>query len=128
MKNPSRSAGQRPEPPLFADNPFLEILYDSVCRELHVLPGEDFVEQVRRWCNALRVMDDLKPRTRHEWFLAADVTIKQFDALHSLIEYQRESPKSRTRMKSGMAFVAKTKTMQDALNHYESLRKASDSA
>jgi hypothetical protein len=68
-------------------------------------------------------MTALDPRTRYEWFAAADVTTKQFAALHMLALYQRKGITATTKRRRGLALVERTQVMQDALSQYDMMRK-----
>ncbi len=116
---------QRPNSRNFQDNPFIEGLFESVCNKIYVLRDETFVDQARRWTQALSVMSKLQPRTRHEWFLAADVTIMQFSALHSLALCQRRGIAAKTKQKYWLEYIARTQEMQDAMLRYKRLQKRS---
>ncbi|MDR3531510.1 MAG: hypothetical protein P4L90_13285 [Rhodopila sp.] len=104
------------------DDPFLELLFAAMCRNLFVLPGETFVDQARRWTDALNFTADLKPRDQQEWLRAADVTMKQFSAIYSLVMRKRRGISQKQRMKHGQDFLAHAKAMQDARLRYELLR------
>ena len=118
-------SNQSPNPRNFQDNPFIEGLFESVCNKIYVLRDETFVDQARRWTQALSVMSKLQPRTRHEWFLAADVTIMQFSALHSLALCQRRGIAAKTKQKYWLEYIARTQEMQDAMLRYKRLQKRS---
>ncbi len=64
----------------------------------------------------------LKPRNEQEWLQAADVTTKQFEALHSLELYRRKGSSAKQRLAYATDFVHHAKAMQDARLRYELLR------
>ncbi len=113
----------RPDPASFQDNRFLEVLLYSVCETLEVMRGETIVDKARRWTQVLHAMTALDPRTRYEWFVAADVTTKQFAALHMLALYQRKGITAKTKRRRGLELVERTQTMQDALSRYDTMRR-----
>ena len=103
--------------------PFLEVLLAAVCKSIPIRRNESFVDQVRRWTEALAAMTALQPNTRYEWYLAADVAMKQLIALHSLALYQRKGVTGKAKQKHGLDFISQTKAMQDALLRYDLSRK-----
>lgn len=106
------------------DDPFLEALFSAICRNLFVLPGETFVDQARRWTDALNFTAALRPRTQQEWLQAADVTIEQFSAIHSLVMRKRRSIPPKQRAKHEQDFLEHAKAMQDARLRYDLLRQS----
>jgi len=110
-----------PVPP---DDPFLESLFATMCRGLFVLPGETFIDQARRWADALRFTVALKPRDEQEWVRAADVTMKQFGAIHSLVMRKRRGITAAQRSLHDQNFLARAKEMQDARLRYDLLWKS----
>jgi hypothetical protein len=110
--------------PIPPDNPFLESLFGSMCRHLFVLPGETFVDQARRWTDALGFTASLQPRDQEEWLQAADVTMKQFSAIHSLVMRKRRGISRAQRCQYDQDFLANAKAMQDARLRYDLLRKS----
>ena len=116
---------ERPDPQSFQDIPFIEGLFESVCSKIYVLRNETFVDQARRWTQALSAMTKLQPKTRHEWFLAADVTIMQFSALHSLALCQRRGIAAKTKQKYRLEYIGRSQDMQDAMLRYKRLQKRS---
>jgi head-tail adaptor len=106
------------------DDPFLESLFGAMCRSLFVLPGETFVNQTRRWTDALRFAASLKPRDEAEWLQAADVTMKQFFAIHSLIMRKRRGITQKQRARHDQDFLSNAKAMQDARLRYDLLWKS----
>ncbi len=123
MHSPSPTQDERPDPASFQDNPFLEVLLAAVCKSIPIRRNESFVDQVRRWTEALAAMTALQPNTRYEWYLAADVAMKQLIALHSLALYQRKGVTGKAKQKHGLDFISQTKAMQDALLRYDLSRK-----
>ena len=115
----------RPDPQSFQDIPFIEGLFESVCNKIYVLRHETFVDRARRWTRALSAMTQLQPKTRHEWFLAADVTIMQFSALHSLALCQRRGIAAKTKQKYRLEYIGRVQAMQDAVLRYKRLQKRS---
>jgi hypothetical protein len=113
---------ERPDPVGPRDDPFLEKLFAALCEQIFVLRGETFFDQANRWTHVLDFMASLGPRKQPEWLLAADVTLKQFRALHSLTLYRAKGVTSRQRLKHGRDFIARAKGMQDAMVNYELLR------
>lgn len=116
---------ERPDSQSFQDIPFIEGLFESVCGKIYVLRDETFVDQARRWVQALAAMTKLQPKTRHEWFLAADVTTMQFSALHSLALCQRRGIAAKTKQKHRLEYIAHMQDMQDAVLRYKRLQKRS---
>jgi head-tail adaptor len=116
-----RRAPRRPQFP--PDDPFLEALFNAMCKNLFVLPGETFVDQARRWTDALQFTAALHPRDRQEWMQAADVTIEQFSAIHSLVMRKRRDISPKQRAKHEQDFLAHAKAMQDARLRYDLLRQ-----
>ena len=116
---------ERPYARSFQDNPFIEGVFESVCDKIYVLRNETFVDQARRWVQALAAMTKLQPRTRHEWFLAADVTVMQFSALHSLALCQRRGIAAKTKQKHRLEYIARIQEMQEAVLRYKRLQKRS---
>jgi hypothetical protein len=106
------------------DDPFLEALFSAICKNLFVLPGETFVDQARRWTDALHFTAALNPRDQQEWTQAAEVTIEQFSAIHSLVMRKRRDISPRQRAKHEQDFLAHAKAMQDARLRYDLLRQS----
>jgi hypothetical protein len=106
------------------DDPFLEALFSAICRNLFVLPGETFVDQARRWTDALHFTVALHPRTQQEWLQAADVTIEQFSAIYSLVMRKRRGIPPKQRAKHEQDFLEHAKAMQDARLRYDLLRQS----
>lgn len=102
----------------------MERLFGAMCQRLFILPGETFVDQIGRWTDALRFTGLLKPRDQQEWLRAADVTMKQFSAVHSLLMRKRKGITTRQRQKHSQDFLDRAKAMQDARLHYDLLRKS----
>jgi head-tail adaptor len=117
-----RNAPHRQQIP--QDDPFLEVLFSAICRTLFVLPGETFVDQARRWTDALRFTAALNPRNEQEWLRAADVTIEQFSAIHSLVMRKRRDISPKQRAKHERDFLEHAKAMQDARLRYDLLRQS----
>jgi head-tail adaptor len=117
-----RHAGRRQ--PIPSDDPFLEALFGAMCRNLFVLPGESFVDQARRWTDALRFTAALRPRDQQEWLQAADVTIEQFSAIHCLVMRRRRDITAKQRSQHDRDFLAHAKAMHDARLRYDLLRKS----
>lgn len=109
------------------DDPFLETLLGAMCRALLPLPGENFVDQAARWTDALRFTAALKPRNQREWLRAADVTMKQFSALYSLVMRKQKGITATQRQRYDRHFLAEAKAMQDARLRYDLLRKSTAS-
>jgi len=122
LYGPLPPSEDRPDPACFQDNPFLEVLLAAVCKSIPLRRHESFVDQARRWTEALAAMIALQPNTRHEWYLAAEVAMKQFAALHSLALYQRKGATGKARQKNGLEFISLAKAMQDAMLRYELIR------
>jgi hypothetical protein len=95
-----------------------------MCRDLFVLPGETFVDRARRWTDALGFAASLKPRGQQEWLQAADVTMKQFSAIHSLVMRRRRGITRQRRAQHDRDFLAHAKAMQDARVRYNLLRQS----
>jgi hypothetical protein len=106
------------------DEPFLEALFGAMCRDLFVLPGETFVEQAQRWTEALGFTTSLGPRDQQEWLHAADVTMKHFAAIHSLLMRKRRDVPRHRRVQHSQDFLIHAKAMQDARLRYELLRQS----
>jgi hypothetical protein len=106
------------------DNPFLEALFCAICKNLFVLPGETFVNQARRWADALCFTAALRPRDEQEWLQAADVTIKQYSAIYSLVMRKRRDVSAKQRAKHEQDFLEHAKAMQDARLRYDLLRQS----
>lgn len=117
-----RNAPRRQQIP--ADDPFLEALFSAICKNLFVLPGETFVDQARRWADALHFTAALRPRDQQEWLQAADVTIEQFSAIHSLVMRKRRDISPKQRAKHEQDFLEHAKAMQDARLRYDLLRQS----
>ena len=94
-----------------------------MCRTIAVIPGESFVGQVQRWTDALRFTVSLKPRNEQEWLQAADVTMKQFSAVHSLSMRKKKGITRQQRLRHDQEFMAHAKAMQDARLRYDLMRK-----
>jgi len=122
LHSPSPPQDERPDPASFQDNPFLEVLLAAVCKAIPSRRDESFVDQARRWTEALAAMTALQPNTRYQWYMAAEVARKQFAALHSLALYQRKGASAKNKQKHGLDFIELTKAMQDALLRYDLLR------
>jgi len=116
------SADWPPQTP--RDDPFLETLFGAMCRNLLPLPGENFVDQAGRWMDALRFTASLKPRDSPEWLRAADVTMKQFSALYSLVMRKQKGITAKQRLRHDQDFLSHAKAMQDARLRYDPLRKS----
>ena len=108
----------------FPNNQFMESLFGSMCRNLPVLPNEGFIDQVRRWTDALHFTAALKPRSEQEWLHAADVTMKQFSAIHSLVMRKRRGITQKQRARYDQDFLIHAKAMQDARLLYDILRQS----
>lgn len=121
MKDQRQAPRRQQIPP---DDPFLEALLSAICRNLFVLPGETFVDQARRWADALHFTATLQPRNEQEWLQAADVTIQQFSAIHSLVMRKRRDISAKQRARHEQDFLAHAKAMQDARLRYDLLRQA----
>ena len=106
------------------DDPFLEALFSAMCRNLCAVPGETFVDQVRRWLDAWHFTVSLKPRDQQEWLQAADVTMNQFFAIHSLVMRKKKGTTERQRTRHDQDFLAYAKAMQDARLRYDLLRRS----
>ena len=104
------------------DDPFLESLFSTLGRSLFALPGETFVDQVRRWMNAWSYTVSLKPRNRPEWLQAIEVTTYQFAAVYSLVLRKRKGISQKQRMRYGQDFLTAIKAMTDARMRYDLLR------
>ena len=89
-----------------------------------MLPGETFVDQARRWTDALGFAASMKPRDQQEWLQAADVTMKQFSAIHSLVLRRRRGISRQQRARHDQDFLTHAKAMQDARLRYDLLRKS----
>jgi hypothetical protein len=113
--------GRQPVPP---DDPFLESLFSAMCRDLFVLPGETFVDRARRWTDALGFAASLRPRDQQEWLQAADVTMKQFSAIHSLVLRRQRRLTRHQRARHDLDFLAHADAMQDARKRYDLLRQS----
>lgn len=111
-----------PDPAEPEDDPFLERLFATMCRHIYVLKGETFVDQARRWGEALSFMAALKPRTEHEWLLASDVAMKHLFALHSLALGRAKGLRMKQRLKHGRDFILHARTMHAAQMHYDLVR------
>jgi hypothetical protein len=111
-----------PDPAEPHDDPFLERLFETMCKYIYVLRGETFVDQARRWTEALRFMAAMKPRTEQEWLLAADVAMKHLFALHSLALGRAKGVGMKARMRHGKDFIAHARTMHAAQLHYDLMR------
>lgn len=109
------------------DDAFLETLFGAMCRTLIPLPGENFVDRAARWTDALHFTASLKPRDRNEWLRAADVTMKQFSAVHSLVMRKRKGITPKQRLRYDQDFLTHAKAMQDARLRYDLLRKSGTS-
>jgi hypothetical protein len=118
---PDRSPPNRHQP-IPRDEPFLEALFGVLCRDLFVLPGETFVDQAQRWTDALGFVASLGPRDQPEWLQAADVTMKHFAAVHSLLMRKRQDVPRHRRVQHSQDFLVRAKAMQDARLRYELLR------
>ena len=90
-----------------------------MCESLFVLPGETFVDQARRWIDALYFTALLKPRDQREWLCAADVTLKQYAAVYSLVMQKRKGITAAQRQKHSRDYIDRAKAMQDARRHYD---------
>jgi hypothetical protein len=110
--------------PIPRDEPFLEDLFAAMCRDLFMLPGENFVDQARRWTDALGFVASLGPRNQEEWLQAADVTVKHFAAIHSLLMRKRRDVPRHRRAQYCQDFLTCAKAMQDARLRYELLRQS----
>jgi hypothetical protein len=117
---------ERPNPTGLKDDPFLEQLFETMCRHLFVLRGDSFVDQANRWAHALRYMASLKPVTQPEWLLAADVTMQHFFALHSLALGRGKGVRMKRRIAHGKEFIARAMTMHAARLRYDLLKATSD--
>ena len=106
------------------DDPFLETLFGAMCRDLLALPGESFVDQAARWTDALRFTASLKPRDQQEWLRAADVTIKQFSAVYSLVMRKQKGITAKQRLRYDKDFLLHAKAMQNARLRYDLMRKS----
>jgi hypothetical protein len=111
-----------PDPAGPIDDPFLERLFATMCEHIFVLDGETFVDQAQRWTGAFGFMAALKPRTRREWLLAADVTMKHLFAQHSLVLGRAKGLRVKQRAKYGRDFIARAKTLHTAQLQYELVR------
>ncbi len=111
-----------PDPAGPKDDPFLERLFGTMCRHIDVLPDETFVDQARRWIDALRYMAALKPRTEAEWLLASDVAMKHMFALHSLALGRTKGVTMKQRLKHGRDFIRHARAVHAAQLHYDLLR------
>ena len=123
MQNQPPFPDDRPDPASFQDDPFLEVLLEMICRDIYVLRGETFVDQARRWTEVLRVITELDPRNRHEWFLAAEVTRMRFAALHSLALYEAAREGTKIKRKHGLTMATRTLEMQETMRRYERVQK-----
>jgi predicted component of type VI protein secretion system len=94
-----------------------------MCRDLFVLPGETFVDRARRWTDALGFVVALHPRNQQEWLQAADVTMKQFSAIYSLVMRRQRGLSRLQRAGYDLDFLAHAKAMQEARERYELLRQ-----
>ena len=106
-----------------SDDPFLEALFSGICGHLFVLPGETFVDQARRWTDALRFTAALRPRNEQEWLQAADVTVEQFSAIYSLVMRKRRDISAKQRARYEQEFLDHAKAMQDARLRYDLMRQ-----
>jgi hypothetical protein len=104
------------------DDPFMERLLRAMCQNIPALPGETFVDEARRWVAVLKATASLKPRDQPEWLRAADVTMAQFFAVHSLLMQDFPGISAKQRLKRGQDFVLHTKAMRDARVRYDLLR------
>ncbi len=100
----------------------MERLFGALCGTLFRLPGETFVDEAARWMDALTFMAALQPRDEREWLVAADVTMKQFSAAHSLLMRKRKGISARQRLQHGQDFLDRAKAMHDARLRYDLLR------
>jgi hypothetical protein len=120
LRDQRQGGSHRPIP---RDDPFLESLFGALCRDLFVLPGETFVDRARRWTDALGFAASLNPRNQQEWLQAADVTLKQFRAIYSLVMRRRRGLTRHQRARYDQDFLAHAKAMQDARERYDLLRQ-----
>ncbi len=118
---PDQYSGLVPVP---QDNPFLEHLFGAMCRNMPALPGEAFPDQAERWTDALRFAAALDPRDQTEWLRAADVTVKQFTAVYTLVLCRRPDTPEKQRQKYGRVFLRQCQVLRDARLRYDLLRKA----
>ena len=114
-----RSPSNTPSSP---DEVFVELLFGGVCQHIPERRGETFVQRARRWTEALAFLVGLEPRTEQEWLQAADVTTKQFNALHSLELYRRKGTSPKQQLAHAKAFVLHAKAMEDSRSRYDLLR------
>ncbi len=102
----------------------MERVFGALCATLFGLPGETFVDEAARWMDALTFMAALKPRNEREWLMAADITMKQVSAVHSLLMRKRKGVTATQRLQHGQDFLDRAKAMQDARLHYDLLRSS----
>jgi hypothetical protein len=102
----------------------MERLLRAMCQNIPAMPGETFVDEARRWVAVLKATASLKPRDQPEWLRAADVTMAQFFAVHSLVMQEFPGTSSKQRLKREQDFVLHTKAMRDARQRYDLLRKS----
>jgi hypothetical protein len=119
---PDRCPADRRQP-IPRDEPFLEEVFGAMCQNLFVLPGETFVDQARRWTDALGFTASLRPRDQQEWLGAADVTMKHFAAIYSLLMRKRSDIPRHRRAQHCQQFLIRAKAMHDARLRYELLRQ-----
>ena len=112
------SPGEPPVPPV--DDPFLERLFGAMCEHIPVHQNETFVDQVRRWCETLRFMAELRPRTGSECLLAADVAMKDQFVRASLV--RGKNPGGGKRQQQGREFILRARELHEAQVEYSLLR------
>ena len=117
-----RPSSNRNPPHEPADNPFLEALFGAICRTLVPLPGENVVDQMGRWTVALRFTAAMKPRNPQEWLHAADVTMKQFSAVYSLVMRKQGDISDDQRKHYDQEFLVRTDAMVKAQAAYNRMR------
>jgi hypothetical protein len=108
--------------PVPRDDPFLELLFGTMCQSLLALPGESFAARAGRWTDALRFTATLKPRNQQEWLHAADVTTQRYSALYSLVMQRREGATAKQRLKHGADFLRQVQAVHRAQRRYDLLR------
>ena len=102
----------------------MERLLRAMCQNIPALPGETFVDEARRWVALLKATASLKPRDQPEWLRAADVTMAQFFAVHSLVMQKLPGASAKQQLKRGQDFALHTRAMLEAKVRYDRLRKS----
>ena len=118
MTKPDCPKEERPAPPV--DDPFLERLFGVMCEHIPVRPDDSFIDQARRWCETLRYMAGLQPRTGNECLMAADIAMKNQFVLATLAGGRTEA--ARRRKMRSRAFIASTRDLREAHLQYDLIR------